>query len=92
MVLKEKIFIADSPKSVEFIAFASTTSKVQWLRNLMFELLLLTMPISPVAILADCTMTLGRAYSEVYNGKSCHIALRHSLVQGLITNEVITLD
>ena len=37
-------------------------------------------------------MTLGKAYRQVYNGKSHHISLRHNLVQGLITNKVITLD
>ena len=36
--------------------------------------------------------TFGRDYSQVYNGKSCHITIRHNLVQGLIINEVITFD
>ena len=49
-------------------------------------------PISPVAIHMDCTTTLGRAYSQVYNGKSRHIALRHCLVQDLIIHGVIALD
>ena len=58
----------------------------------MFEIPLLPKPISLVAIQTDCVTALGRAYSQVYNGKSRHIALRHSLVQGLITNGVITFD
>ena len=58
----------------------------------MFEIPILPMPISPVAIHTDCRTTLRKAYSQVYNGKSHHIALRHSLVQGYIINEVITLD
>ncbi|XP_057548034.1 uncharacterized protein LOC130826463 [Amaranthus tricolor] len=78
--------------SAEFIALASASSEAEWLRNLMFEIPLLPKPISPVAIHADCMTGLGRAYSQVYNGKSRHIALRHSLVQGLITNGVITFD
>jgi len=45
-----------------------------------------------VAIHADCMTTFGRAYSQVYNGKSRHIALRHSLMQGLIINGVITFE
>ena len=60
--------------SAEFIALASASSEAEWLRNLMFEIPLLPKPISPVAIHADCMMTLGRAYSQVYNGKSHHIA------------------
>ena len=45
-----------------------------------------------MAIHADYMTTLCRVYSQVYNGKSGHIALRHNLVQGLITNGVITFD
>ena len=89
---KKQTCIADSTMSAEFIALASASSEVEWLRNLMFEIPLLPKPISPVAIHANCMTALGRAYSQVYNGKSRHISLRHSLVQGLITNGVITFD
>jgi hypothetical protein len=58
----------------------------------MFEIPILPMPIAPVAIHTDCRTALAKAYSQVYNGKSRHIALRHSLVQGYIVNGVITLD
>ena len=44
-----------------------------------------------MAIHTNCTRTLGKAYSQVYNGKSRHISLIHRLVQGLITNGIITL-
>ena len=63
--------------STEFIALASASSETEWLRNLMFEIPLLPKPISLVAIPADCMTALGRAYSQAYNGKSRHIALRH---------------
>ena len=89
---KKQTCIADSSMSVEVKALALASSEAKWLRNLMFEIPLLPKPISPVAIHADCMTTLGRAYSQVYNGKSRHITLRHSLVQGLITNGVITFD
>ena len=78
--------------SAKFIALASAASEAEWLRNLMFEIPLLPKPISPVVIHADCMMALGRAYSQVCNGKYRHIALRHSLVQGLITNGDITFN
>ena len=45
-----------------------------------------------MAIHADYMTTLCRVYSQVYNGKSHHISLRHSLKQGPITNRIITLD
>ena len=78
--------------SAEFIAFASASSEADWLKNLMLEIPLLSKPISPVTIHADCMKALGRAYNQGYNGKSRHIALKHNLVQGLITNGVITFD
>ena len=58
----------------------------------MFEIPLLPKPISPVTIHANFMTTLGRVYTQVYNDKSHHIAHRHSLVQGRITNGVITFD
>ena len=58
----------------------------------MLEIPLLAKPISPVAIHTDYTTALGRAYIQVYIGKSRHIALRHSLVQDLIIHVVITLN
>ena len=64
----------------EFIALVSAGKEVEWLRDLMFEIPILPMPISPVAIHTDCRTTLVKAYSQVYNGKSHHIALRHNLV------------
>ena len=75
----------------EFIVLASAGKEAEWLRDLMFEIPMLPMPISPVAIHTDYGTTLAKAYNQVYNGKSRHIALRHSLVQGYIVN-VITLD
>ena len=89
---KKQTCIADSTMSAKFIALASKSNEVEWLRNLMFEIPLLPKPISLVALDDDCMTTLGRAYSQVYNGNSRHIALRHSLVQGFITNGVITFD
>ena len=89
---KKQTCIVDSTMSAEFIALASASREAEWLRNLMFEISLLPKPISPVAIHVDCMTALGKAYSQVYNGKSSHIALRHSLVQGLITNGVIIFD
>ena len=58
----------------------------------MFDIPLLPKPISPVEIYTDCTTDLEKAYSQVYNGNSHHIALRHSQGQGLVTRGVITLD
>ena len=50
----------------EFIALASTGKEAECLRDLMFEIPILPMPISPVAIHTDCRTALAKAYSQVY--------------------------
>ena len=49
-------------------------------------------PMSLISLHCDCQSTLSRSYSQVYNGKSKHIGLRHSYVRNLITDGVITID
>ena len=82
---KKQTCIVDSTMSVEFIALASAANVPNWLRNLMFEIAYIT---------SGSTYELhhgfGKAYFQLYNGKSRHNALRHNLVH--ITNGVITLD
>jgi hypothetical protein len=34
---------------------------------------------------------MSRAYSNIYNGKSRHISIRHECIRELITNRVITI-
>lgn len=58
----------------------------------MFEITLLPKPISPIATHCDSDAALARAYSQVYNGKSRHIGVRHSYVKGLMKDSVITVD
>lgn len=61
----------------------------------MFEISLLTkstLLVGLVAIHSDCDSALVKAYSQVYNGMSRYIALIHSIVEGMIKQEVITLD
>nr|GEU29172.1 zinc finger, CCHC-type [Tanacetum cinerariifolium] len=36
--------------------------------------------------------TLTKAYSQMYNGKSRHLDVRHSMIRELITNEVICIE
>ena len=62
---RRKTCIANFNMSSEFILVASAASKAEWLRNLMFEILLLPKHISLVAIHADCMTVLGRAYSQL---------------------------
>nr|GEU81292.1 zinc finger, CCHC-type [Tanacetum cinerariifolium] len=40
----------------------------------------------------DSATTLAKAYSQLYNGKSRHLGVRHVMVRELITNGVISVD
>ncbi|GJV10897.1 zinc finger, CCHC-type containing protein [Tanacetum coccineum] len=41
---------------------------------------------------AEYAATLAKAYSQMYNGKSRHLGVRHSMIRKLITNEVISIE
>ncbi|GJW26642.1 hypothetical protein Tco_0040453 [Tanacetum coccineum] len=49
-------------------------------------------PIAPISIRCDTTTTLAKAYSQMYNGKSKHLGLRHRIIRELITNGVISIE
>ncbi|GJZ96170.1 zinc finger, CCHC-type containing protein [Tanacetum coccineum] len=64
----------------------------EWLRNLIFEILLWSKPIAPISIRYDSDATLAKAYSQMYNGKSRHLGVRHSMIQPALetTSETTT--
>ncbi|GKE17039.1 zinc finger, CCHC-type containing protein, partial [Tanacetum coccineum] len=39
-----------------------------------------------------CAATLAKAYSQIYNGKSRHLGVRHSMIRELIMNGVISIE
>ncbi|GJY77377.1 zinc finger, CCHC-type containing protein [Tanacetum coccineum] len=45
-------------------------------------------PIAPISIRRDSAATLAKVYSEMYNGKSRHLGVRHSMIREFIMNEV----
>ncbi len=89
---KKQTCITDSTMAAEFIALAAASKEAEWLRNLLYDVPLWPKPISPISIRCDSEATLAKAYSQVYNGKSRHIGLRHSYVRQLISDGVITIN
>ncbi|GJS03850.1 hypothetical protein Tco_0320358 [Tanacetum coccineum] len=65
--------------------------EAEWLKNLLLEIPLWSKPIAPISIRCDSAATLGKAYSQIYNGKSRHLCVRHSMIRKLITNGVISI-
>ncbi|GJU89477.1 hypothetical protein Tco_1301900 [Tanacetum coccineum] len=76
----------------KFLALAATVKEVEWLRNLILEISLWCKPIAPISIRRDSAATLAMAYSQMYNGKSRHLGVRHSMIYELIRNRVISIE
>nr|GEU73140.1 hypothetical protein [Tanacetum cinerariifolium] len=45
-----------------------------------------------ISIRCDSAATLGKAYSQMYNEKSRHLGVRHTMIRDLITNEVVSIE
>ncbi|GJT52185.1 putative reverse transcriptase domain-containing protein [Tanacetum coccineum] len=41
---------------------------------------------------AECDATLAKAYSQMYNGKSRHLGVKHNMIHGLIMNGVVSIE
>ncbi|GKD37294.1 hypothetical protein Tco_1257501 [Tanacetum coccineum] len=91
-VLEEKTYITGSTIESEFVALASASKEAEWLRNLILEISLWSEPIVHIFIHCDSGATLAKAYSRMYNGKSRHLGVRHSMIRELITNGVISIE
>ncbi|GKB11341.1 zinc finger, CCHC-type containing protein [Tanacetum coccineum] len=77
---------------VSDFGLAAAGKEAEWLKNLLFEIPLWSKPIAPISIRCDSAATLAKAYSQMYNGKSRHLGVRHSMIRELITNGVISIE
>nr|GEV83241.1 zinc finger, CCHC-type [Tanacetum cinerariifolium] len=66
--------------------------KAEWLRNLILWIPLWSKPIEPISIRCDSAATLAKDYSQMYNGKSRHLGVRHRIIRELITNGVVSIE
>ena len=89
---KKQSCITLSTMESEFVALAAAGKEAKWLRNLVYEIPLWSKPIAPISILCDNAAALAKAYSQVYNGKSRHLGVRHSMIRELIMNGVISIQ
>ncbi|GJT03628.1 zinc finger, CCHC-type containing protein [Tanacetum coccineum] len=80
---KKQTCITSSTMESEFVALAAAGKEAEWLRNLIHEIPIWPKPIAPISIRCDSAPTMARAYSQIYNGKSRHLGVRHSMVQDL---------
>ncbi|GKD49326.1 zinc finger, CCHC-type containing protein [Tanacetum coccineum] len=74
---KKQTCITSSTMESEFVALAAAGKEAEWLRNLIHEIPIWPKPIAPISIRCDSAPTMARAYSQIYNGKSRHLGVRH---------------
>nr|GEV11918.1 zinc finger, CCHC-type [Tanacetum cinerariifolium] len=89
---KKQTCIIVSTMESEFVALAAAGKKAKWLKNLLFDIPLWVKPMEPLSINCVSAATLAKAYSQMYNGKSRHLGVRHSMIRELITNGVVSIE
>nr|GEW53955.1 hypothetical protein [Tanacetum cinerariifolium] len=73
---KKQTYITGSIMESKFMALAAAGKEVEWLKTLLLEIPLWSKPIAPIFIHCDSAATLAKAYSQMYNEKSIHLAER----------------
>ncbi|GJT21430.1 zinc finger, CCHC-type containing protein [Tanacetum coccineum] len=66
-------------------------STIGWVFLLGGGIQLWSKPIVPVSICRDSAATLAKVYRKIYNGKSRHLGVRHSMIRELIMNGVVSV-
>ncbi|GJW51151.1 zinc finger, CCHC-type containing protein [Tanacetum coccineum] len=89
---KKQTCITGSTIESEFVALTAAGKEAEWLKNFLLEIPLWSKPIAPISIRCDSAATLAKAYSQMYNVKSRHLGVRHSMIRELITNGVISIE
>ena len=67
----------------ELIALASASEEANWLRDLLYGILLGEKPIPPILIHWDSTATISRVKNRYYNSKSRPIRRKHNPVRSI---------
>ncbi|GKD34153.1 zinc finger, CCHC-type containing protein [Tanacetum coccineum] len=89
---KKQTCITGSTIESEFVALAGAGKEAEWSKNLLHEIPLWSKPIAPISIRCDSVVTLAKACSQMYNGKSRHLGIRNSMIRKFITNEVVSIE
>ncbi|GJS30887.1 zinc finger, CCHC-type containing protein [Tanacetum coccineum] len=88
---KKQTCITSSTMESKFMTLAAAGKEAEWLKNLLLEIPLWVKAIAPISIRCDSVATLAKAYSQMYNRKSRHLGVRHSMIRELTTNGVISI-
>ncbi|GJR67388.1 putative reverse transcriptase domain-containing protein [Tanacetum coccineum] len=89
---KKQTCISSSTMESKFVALAAAGKEVELLRNLILEIPLWSKHVAPISICCVSAATLAKAYSQMYNGKSRYLGVKHSMIHELITNGVVSIE
>ena len=84
--------IARSTMESEFIALDKCGEEAEWLRHFLEDIPKWQKPVPPICIHCDSQSAIGRAQSNMYNGKSRHIRRRHNTIRQLLSTGIISID
>ncbi|RVW87884.1 Retrovirus-related Pol polyprotein from transposon TNT 1-94 [Vitis vinifera] len=84
--------IARSTMESEFIALDKCGEEAEWLRHFLEDIPRWSKLVPPICIHCDSQSAIGRAQSNMYNGKSRHIRRRHNTIRQLLSTGVISVD
>ncbi|RVW62815.1 Retrovirus-related Pol polyprotein from transposon TNT 1-94 [Vitis vinifera] len=84
--------IARSTMESEFITLDKCGEEAEWLRHFLEDIPRWSKPVPPICIHCDSQSAIGRAQSNMYNGKSRHIRHRHNTIRQLLSTGVISVD
>ncbi|GJW00513.1 hypothetical protein Tco_1555764 [Tanacetum coccineum] len=76
----------------EFVALVVAGKEAEWLKNLIHEIPIWLKRIVAIFIHCDSVAALAKAYSQIYNGKSRHLGVRHIMIREIIINGVKSIE
>ena len=76
----------------EFIVLKKCGKEAEWLHYFLEDIPRCSKHVPPICIHCDSQSAIGRAQSNMYNGKSTHIRHRYNTIEQLLSTWVISLD
>ncbi|XP_073131806.1 secreted RxLR effector protein 161-like [Henckelia pumila] len=84
--------IARSTMESVFIALDKCAEEAEWLRLFLEDVSGWVKSVPTICIHCDSQSAIGRAQSNMYNGKSRHIRRRHNTIRQLLSTGVFSID
>ena len=76
----------------EFITLDKCGEKAEWPCHFLEDIPKWQKPMPPICMHCDCQSAIGRAQSNMYNGKSRHIHHTHNTIRQLLSTGIISID